>query len=134
MEIADIIRTIVIVGGVLLLCLDFFSFVHRRLTEGIGIAWALFAVVLILVGAVPGLSAWSTALCAEGYVAFFLVGFLLVLGMFLLSQSISQLIMKNQELAMQVSLLNQENESILSALEELTGKNTVQIEVKRKCE
>ena len=36
---------------------------------------------------------------------------------------ISSLFMKNQELAILVSLLNQENERILRELEKLTGKN-----------
>jgi hypothetical protein len=49
------------------------------------------------------------------------------MGMFYLSQAISQLIRKNQELAMQVSLLNQENESILRELRELMAKNKISI-------
>lgn len=44
------------------------------------------------------------------------LGILLVLSLFGFSQAISVLVMKNQELAMQVSLLNQENESILQEL------------------
>ena len=40
-----------------------------------------------------------------------------------LSVQISSLSLKTQELAMQVSLLNQENERMLKALSELTGKD-----------
>lgn len=52
----------------------------------------------------------------------FVLIFFSIMGMFYLSQVISQLIRKNQELAMQVSLLNQENERILRELRDLTTK------------
>jgi hypothetical protein len=42
--------------------------------------------------------------------------------MYQMTIQISSLLMKNQELAMQVSLLNQENERIIKELERLTGK------------
>lgn len=51
-----------------------------------------------------------------------LTGFLVVWGMYQMTIQISSLLMKNQELAMQVSLLNQENERIIKELERLTGK------------
>ena len=56
-------------------------------------------------------------------IAMFFIGALTVWGGYELSALISSLAMKNQELAMQVSLLNQENERILSELSELTGKS-----------
>ena len=44
-----------------------------------------------------------------------LTGFLVVWGMYQMTIQISSLLMKNQELAMQVSLLNQENERIIKS-------------------
>ncbi len=121
MEIAVILRVSVVVAGILLLCLDFASFVHRKITESIGLGWAFFSLILILIGSLPGLSAWSIGLEGNSCIVVFLMGFFMIFGVFFLSRSISQLIRKNQELAMQVSLLNQENERILSELEELKG-------------
>lgn len=46
----------------------------------------------------------------------------LILFLFKISEYVSVLSRKNQELAMQVSLLNQENERILTELQQLTGK------------
>ena len=60
-------------------------------------------------------------------IALLLFGTFVVGFVFKLSSSISQISMKTQELAMQVSLLNQENERILYELEELTGKTKVDI-------
>lgn len=74
-------------------------------------------------GAVPLFSSWCYLLARGTMIAMFLVGGLTIWGGFELSLMISSLAMKNQELAVQVSLLNQENERILDELCELTGKS-----------
>lgn len=59
-----------------------------------------------------------------GSLVVLLITALLVLwGVYQMTIQISSLLMKNQELAILVSLLNQENERILRELEKLTGKN-----------
>ncbi len=116
---ADMLRVIVAVEGVLLLCLDFRSFVYRKITEGMGLGWGCFAFILILLGAVPGLSDWCRVLPKEAYPAFLLLSVSVLLGAFRISCTISQLVRKNREIAMHVSLLNQENERILHEMKEL---------------
>ena len=76
----------------------------------------------ILSGAVPKFSGWSSRLSLGSLAVLLLTGFLVVWGMYQMTIQISSLLMKNQELAMQVSLLNQENERIIKELERLTGK------------
>ena len=78
--------------------------------------WGVAALCLLVIGIVLLVVGQSPVTVFT--VAIFL-GILLVLGLFGFSIAISILIMKNQELAMHVSLLNQENESIL---QELAGK------------
>ena len=124
---AEILRVIVVGMGVLVLGMDFVSFAHRKMTESLGLVWGFFAVVLILCGAVPGLSDWSKVLPKEACAAFLVIGGIVILGLFYLSGNVSKLLRKNQELAMQVSLLNQENERILGELEALTGKSKTRI-------
>ena len=68
------------------------------------------------------LSAWCYLVGEGTIVAMFLVGSVVVWSGYELSIQISSLAMKTQELAMQVSLLNQENERILNELSKLTGK------------
>ena len=111
-------KMIVIIIGLVLLAADFVVYARRRLSEGIGMGWGLVAVVLILFGAVPGLSEWAKVLPKEAYPAVFGLGGFALFSLFHLSTRMSNLIQKNQELAMQVSLLNQENEQILAALEQ----------------
>ena len=75
--------------------------------------WGIAALCLTVSGIV--LIAAEQSITTVLAIVIFL-GILLVLSLFGFSQAISVLVMKNQELAMQVSLLNQENESILQEL------------------
>ena len=74
--------------------------------------------VLILLGVVPGLSDWSKVVPQEAIPAFLLISLAVIFSFFYLSCAVSQLLRKNQELAMHVSLLNQENEIILQKLKD----------------
>ncbi len=102
-----------IVLGVLLLAGSFIAYAKHRLTENFGMIWGIVAICLLVTGII--LAVIEESLTAVSVIAIFL-GVLLVAGLFGFSQAISVIIMKNQELAMQVSLLNQENEGILREL------------------
>ena len=122
-----IFKIAAIAAGVLLLLLSFLALVKKKMTEGIALGWALGSILLIVIGIVPCLNDWADKLSTTHIVALLLFASFVVGFMFKLSEMLSTIIMKNQELAMQVSLLNQENERILYELEELTGKNKVDI-------
>ena len=116
--IADILCIITIIEGIVLLIVDFLSFVYQKITIGIGLCWGAFAIVFVLLGAVPGLSDWTGIIPKEAVPAFILISLSILICFFYLSCAVSQLLRKNQELAMHVSLLNQENEIILEKLKE----------------
>ena len=109
-------RLIVIAAGIVLLILTFFMYSMRRLTDRIALGWALFSVVMIMAGAIPAWSGWSRALALSSYPMVFALGGLVILIIFYHSIYLSLMIMKNQELAMHVSLLNQENEEMIQKL------------------
>ncbi len=115
-------KLIMIGLGILVLLADFYACVLKKLTDTMGLGWGTFGILLILLGSVPGLSDWSVLMQQNAYIAGFVVLVSVIFYAFLLCMQLSQLTMKNQELAMQVSLLNQENERILRELEKLTGK------------
>lgn len=127
MEAEVIFRISAVVTGVFLLVLAFISLVKKKMTEGIALGWAVGSVLLILIGVIPCLSDWTSKVSITHVIALILFAAFVVGYVFKLSSTISQLTMKTQELAMQVSLLNQENERILNELEELTGKKKVDI-------
>ena len=120
--IAQILCLITVIEGIALLVVDVISFVYQKITVGIELCWSAFAVVLILLGVVPGLSDWSKTIPIEAVPAFLLISLAIIFSFFYLSCAISQLLRKNQELAMHVSLLNQENEIILQKLKENSAK------------
>lgn len=95
----------------------------KKLTVNLAVAWEGIGIGLVLVGAIPVLSSWCYLIGEGTVVAMFLVGAVAVWSGYELSVQISSLSLKTQELAMQVSLLNQENERMLKALSELTGKD-----------
>lgn len=116
METTTLLQILVVIGGIIFLLITFLEYVKKRMTEEIGLLWTLFSVLMIGIGLIPDSLAWvgqirtSVALVLFGFAFFFL------LLLLYLSIVISQLLRKNQELAIQVSLLNQENEQILTRL------------------
>jgi len=127
MQAVLIFRVVSIVAGIVLLMLSFKALVKKKMTEGIALGWAVGAVLLVVIGLVPCLNDWASKLSTTHVIALILSAAFVVGFVFKISSSISQLAMKNQELAMQVSLLNQENERILYEIQELTGKNKIEI-------
>ncbi len=109
---------VTVIEGIALLILDFLSFVYQKITVGFMLCWGAFSIVFILLGAVPGLSDWTRIVPGEAVPAFLLISLSILICFFYLSCAVSQLLRKNQELAMHVSLLNQENEILLQKLKE----------------
>lgn len=119
METVNILKYGIIAVGVLIIIASFWSHSIKKMSVNFAVVWELLGVILIVIGVVPVLSAWTRLISAGTGVALFVLGAICFLGGFQFSLLVSQLTMKNQELAMQVSLLNQENERILMELEEL---------------
>ncbi len=108
-----VLRLTLIILGIIFLIISLNAYVRQRLTEEMGLLWGGFALFLILLGVFVGFfSRADKPVIIAGVI---LLG-LLLLVVFFLSTAVSVLIMKNRELAMQVSLLNQENERILHML------------------
>lgn len=107
---------VLIALSILLLVIDFLAYAKKKLTEGFGLIWALLAILLMVAGIL--------LLAAERVILVVLTLLMVILMLFLfgVSRAVSVLTMKNQELAMQVSLLNQENESILQDLAQMKEK------------
>ena len=112
MSVAVLLRIGIVVTGLLIMWQSFYMHAVKKLAINLAVAWEGIGIGLILVGAIPVLSAWCYQVGEGTAVAMFLVGAVAVLSM------------KMQEIAMQVSLLNQENERMLNKLSELTGENT----------
>ena len=122
-----VLRIIMVVAGCLFLILNFITYVKKNLTEKFTWMWTIFCIVMILSGIVPGLNSWSFKFNSWGYMALCIILVLIVQFIFIITKEIANLKKRNKELAMHVSLLNQENERILAELEKLTGKTKAEL-------
>lgn len=122
-----VLRIVMVATGCLFLILNFVTYVKKNLTEKFTWMWTFFCIVMILSGIVPGLDRWSYQLNSWGYVALCIILILIVQFIFIITKEIANLKKRNKELAMHVSLLNQENERILAELEKITGKTKAEL-------
>lgn len=114
------VRIGLIIMGVVLIVLSFCTHCAKRLLVDYAVAWSLFGVCLVFMGAIPVLSDWINHLGVAAAWELFGVGVVMLCAGTHESMMLSQVVMKNKELAMQIALLNQENEAMKIELKDLT--------------
>ena len=114
-----IIRILMVGTGILFLVLAFWPYTRQKLNDSMALIWVFVSIALVITGAVPAV---SKHLSESLLIFMFIICLLLLFLLFKVSKAVSVLSMKNQELAMQVSLLNQENERIFHKLGILTAE------------
>lgn len=119
-----ILKIMIIGFGIFLLMMDLLTYARQKLTDGIGLGWAIISVAFLIAGIVvkPDTPAWQWSGTEGKWLLAFVVFVIIILFLFKISMAVSVLVVKNQELAMQVSLLNQENERILQELRSLVDE------------
>lgn len=113
---STILRIIIIAMGIFMMGLTISSLAKRKMNESFCLAWGLISLAVILAGILLRPSEWNTYISATGLVLILIIVFVVMYAAYFMSLKISELMRKNQELAIQVSLLNQENERILKKL------------------
>lgn len=102
--------------AILIFVAAFFRYAKKKMSDAFMMIWFLISMVLLIVGIV---------LIAKGYSSAMVVAVvavscaLLLIVIFITSSMVSELMMKVRELAMQVALLNQENDSMLQQINKL---------------
>lgn len=122
METGDLLRIIICCGGVVLLGITMSSLARRRMTESFCLAWGIISVALILAGILLRPTMWNRYISITGMFLVLLLGFAVIYIAFFLSTRVSELMRKNQELAMQVSLLNWEKNELWKKMDDLSGQ------------
>lgn len=107
-----------VIGGVILLICTFRKFVARKLTEELAICWSALAILFIVTGCCRKCFCWSKEMHLMNATIILCVLYLLLFVIFYTNVLLTGLIRKNQELAIMVSLLNQENESMIRQMKE----------------
>lgn len=120
-EPGNILRIVLFATGVVMLLITITSLAKRKMNESFCLAWGVVSVAIILSGILLRPSGWTNFMSITGLILVLVIIFCALYAIYFVSLKISDLMRKNQELAIQVSLLNQENERILRKLGEMTG-------------
>ena len=89
--------------------------------------WSVVAILLVVAGAVLFPLDWQQYITPGALIVVAAVFVLMIEGLFFLSQQLSLTIRKTRELAMQISLLNQEHLKVDQYLAGLSGQSRHQI-------
>ena len=109
-------RLFMIAAGLVILSMTIVSLAKKHLTEAFCIVWGIVAAMLICAGIILRPAQWSIYISWNGLLLVLLGAVLVLAAAFLFSVRMSVLTRQVKELAIQVSLLNQENEMILREL------------------
>lgn len=120
MRAGTILQIIMVATGICLFFITTNSLAKRKMTEPFCLAWGTISMVLILAGIILRPAKWSNYMSNTGMMLVLMIGYSVICIAYFLSSKVSELSRKNQELAMQVSLLNKENRYIMKQLEQLT--------------
>ena len=119
MAVGDVLRLFVIVAGVYMFLKAILSLAKRRMTEPFCLSWVFLSALMILSGALLNPSQMKRYVSTRGLILTIIIVSGVLWGLWFISTQVSILKRKNQELAMQISLLNNDCEKILRELEKL---------------
>lgn len=115
---------IFIVGATIELAVLWFRS-RKKLTVDFAGLWGILGALLILTGVVSSFSGWVRKVPKKPGAGMLSVGVPFLAASFFVSLQLSELKIKNQELAVHVSLLLQENERIISESDEKAQKDFI---------
>ncbi|MGN1205799.1 MAG: DUF2304 domain-containing protein [Eubacterium sp.] len=116
MQTGDMLRILLVFLGCFLVIKTVLSLARRRLKEQFCLLWGVISLGLITSGICIRPTLWNQYVSTRGMFVIIVIGICALWCLFYLSTQLSILSRKNQELAMQVSLLNQENEILLDEI------------------
>ena len=119
MAVGDVLRLFVIVAGAYMFLKAILSLAKRKMTEPFCLAWAVLSALMIFSGILLNPSQLDGYISIRGLILIIMIVSGILWGLWFISTQVSILKRKNQELAMQVSLLNNDCEKILRELEKL---------------
>lgn len=119
MAVGDVLRLFVIVAGAYMFLKAILSLAERKMTEPFCLAWVVLSALMILSGILLNPSQLDGYISTRGLILIIIIVSGILWGLWFISTQVSTLKRRNQELAMQISLLNNDCEKILRELEKL---------------
>ena len=106
MAVGDVLRLFVIVAGAYMFLKAILSLAKRKMTEPFCLAWAVLSALMILSGIILNPSQLDRYVSLRGLILIMIIVSGILWGLWFISTQVSSLKRRNQELAMQISLLN----------------------------
>ena len=122
-----LLQIILIATGLFLFIHTLCSLARKKLTDSISMFWCAMAILFVIAGILLIPFQWRQYITPGALMIVASVFFLLIGGLFYLSLQVSTVVRKTQELAIQISLLNQEHIKVDGCLSSLSGKSRNQI-------
>lgn len=116
-----ILKLVICMVGVLMLIITIASLAKRRMNESFCLAWGVISLMLILAGILLHPSELDRFISPVGLIIILIIFFSALYFVYFVSVKISTLSREKQELAIQIALLNQENQRIMERLEKISG-------------
>lgn len=115
----DLLTMFLIVLGICLFVMAILSLAKRKMTEPFCLAWACVSVLLVICGILIEPSELERYISRRVLILILLITIGVGWILWFISTQISILRRRNQEIAMQISLLNQDSERMMKKLEDL---------------
>lgn len=115
----DLLTVFLVVLGICLFVMAILSLAKRKMTEPFCLAWVLLSALMILSGVLLNPSQLDRYISTRGLILIIIVVSGILWGLWFISTQVSLLKRRNQEMAMQISLLNNDCEKILKELEKM---------------
>lgn len=119
MDIGNVLKLFMIILGVFILFKTVVSLAKRQMTEQFCLVWAALSVLFVVCGFLLKPTNLEKHISLCGFIFALLIVIILVSGAWFISIQVSSLIRKNQELAMQTSLLNHDSEYLIFEIKNL---------------
>ena len=119
MAVGDVLRLFVIVAGAYMFLKAILSLAKRKMTEPFCLAWAVLSALMILSGIILNPSQLDRYVSLRGLILIMIIVSGILWWLWFISTQVYSLKRRNQELAMQISLLNHDCEKMLRELEKL---------------
>ena len=104
----SVLRIVMILVGILILFMIVFSLAKRKMTQFFCLVWSAISILMIIAGILLKPCLLDSFLSRRAFVLLILVGLTILWTFWFITLQVSTLSRRNQELAIQVSLLNQE--------------------------
>jgi uncharacterized membrane protein len=127
-----VVKAVLVLAGIIVFMMVLMSLARRKMTETFCLMWGVLALIMICAGCFLSMTEWGILVGKMGTFLIFLAAACIICGGLFICIQVSMLMRKNQELAMQISLLNQENKQILDELERISREEDDEDETEKK--